>query len=132
MPSVGKEERGQTVKPVINGTEFGSITISGEVYEHDVVIRLSGEILKRKKKLSKKEYGTSHLVSKKEIKFIHEKGSKRIVVGTGQYDSLRLSDEAGEYLRKRKCVVIARPTPEAIQMFNDSAPGTIGLFHVTC
>ncbi len=39
------------MRPAIEGTEFGSITISGERYDHDVVIRLSGEVKKRKKKL---------------------------------------------------------------------------------
>jgi hypothetical protein len=43
---------GQVVK--IESTEFGSITIDGKTYPFDVVIRLSGEIIKRKKKLSKK------------------------------------------------------------------------------
>ena len=38
----------------IEGTTFGTITIDGKTYEHDVIIRLSGEIVKRKKKLSKK------------------------------------------------------------------------------
>ena len=41
----------------INHTEFGEITIDGKTYEHDVIIRLSGEIVKRKKKLSKRLYG---------------------------------------------------------------------------
>ena len=50
----------------IEGTTFGTITIDGKTYEHDVVIRLSGEIVKRKKKLSKKYYGTSHVLSKDE------------------------------------------------------------------
>lgn len=44
----------------MEGTQFGSITIDGTTYNHDVVIRLSGEVGKRKKKLSKREYGTSH------------------------------------------------------------------------
>jgi hypothetical protein len=44
----------------IEGTTFGTITIDGRTYEHDVIIRLSGEVVKRKKKLSKKYYGTSH------------------------------------------------------------------------
>ena len=48
----------------IEGTTFGTITIDGKTYEHDVVIRLSGEVVKRKKKLSKKYYGTSHVLSK--------------------------------------------------------------------
>jgi hypothetical protein len=50
----------------IEGTTFGTITIDGKTYEHDVVIRLSGEVVKRKKKLSKKYYGTSHMLSKDE------------------------------------------------------------------
>ena len=51
------------MKPSIADTEFGSITISGELYEHDVVIRLSRKVKKRKKKLSKAKFGTSHIVS---------------------------------------------------------------------
>jgi hypothetical protein len=47
----------------IEGTTFGTITIDGKTYEHDVIIRLSGEVVKRKKKLSKKNYGTSHVLS---------------------------------------------------------------------
>ena len=36
----------------IENTTFGSITVDGKTYEHDVLIRLSGEVVKRKKKLS--------------------------------------------------------------------------------
>jgi hypothetical protein len=50
----------------IERTTFGTITIDGKTYEHDVIIRLSGDVVKRKKKLSKKYYGTSHVVSKDE------------------------------------------------------------------
>ncbi|MCK1708307.1 MULTISPECIES: hypothetical protein [unclassified Bradyrhizobium] len=31
----------------IENTTFGAITIDGKTYEHDVVIRLSGEVVKR-------------------------------------------------------------------------------------
>ncbi len=44
----------------IEGTTFGTITIDGKTYGNDVIVRLSGEVVKRKKKLSKKYYGTSH------------------------------------------------------------------------
>ncbi len=33
----------------IEGTTFGTITIDGKTYEHDVIIRLSGEVVKREK-----------------------------------------------------------------------------------
>ena len=39
----------------IDCTEFGSITINGT--SHDILISMSGEVSKRKKKLSKKYYG---------------------------------------------------------------------------
>ena len=34
----------------IERTTFGTITIDGKTYEHDVIIRLSGEVARRKKK----------------------------------------------------------------------------------
>jgi len=116
----------------IESTEFGSITIDGKKYEYDVVIRLSGEIEKRKKKLSKRLYGTSHVVSKDEAKFVYEDGCRELVLGTGQDDNVRLSKEAAEYFDKKECKVIAQPTPDAIETFNRSKKGTMGLFHVTC
>jgi hypothetical protein len=51
------------MQPRIDRTQFGSITIDGKVFEHDVLIRLGGQVEKRKKKLSKAVYGTSHTVS---------------------------------------------------------------------
>jgi hypothetical protein len=56
----------------IESTTFGAITIDRKTYEHDVVIRLSGEVVKRKTKLSKKLYGTSHVLSKDEVKFLFD------------------------------------------------------------
>ena len=47
----------------IERTTFGTITIDGKTYEHDVIIRLSGEVARRKKQLSKKYFGTSHVLS---------------------------------------------------------------------
>jgi len=47
------------MRPQINGTKFGAITINGDVLDHDVVIRLNGKV----KKLSKAIYGTSHIIS---------------------------------------------------------------------
>jgi hypothetical protein len=120
------------MKPSIDGTEFGSITISGELYEHDVVIRLSGNVKKRKKKLSKAKYGTSHKVSLEEAKHIFEAGAKRLLVGTGQSGCVELSDEAAEYFRKHGCSVQLLPTPQAITAWNAAKGAVIGMFHVTC
>ena len=112
----------------IEGTTFGSITIDGKTYEHDVIIRLSGEVMKRKKKLSKNYYGTSHMVSKDEAKFVFEKGCEELILGSGQMGNVRLSPEADAYFVKKELL----PTPEAQRAFNESRAKKIGLFHVTC
>src|SRR5215831_7725625 len=87
----------------IEGTTFGTITIDGKTYEHDVIIRLSGEVVKRKKKLSKKYYGTSHVLSKDEAKFVFESGCEQLILGSGQMGNVRLSPEAEAYFAKKGC-----------------------------
>jgi hypothetical protein len=120
------------MKPRIDRTAFGSITIDGATFEHDVIIRLSGQIKRRKKKLSKAVYGTSHVVSRAEAKHVYEKGTKRLIVGSGQEGNVRLSDEATDYFKRKHCEVELLPTPEAIRAWNEAEGDAISLFHVTC
>jgi hypothetical protein len=116
----------------IERTAFGSITVDGKTYDHDVIIRLSGEVVKRKKKLSKKYYGTSHVISKDEAKFVLEKGCKQLILGCGQMGNVHLSPEAQVYFDEKGCEVLLLPTLEAILRFNGSHARKAGLFHVTC
>jgi hypothetical protein len=92
----------------------------------------SGEVVKRKKKLSKKYYGTSHVLSKDEAKFVFERGCKQVILGSGQIGNVHLSPEAEAYFAKKGCKVLLQRTPEAIGAFNRSHAKKIGLFHVTC
>jgi hypothetical protein len=116
----------------IDRTEFGSITIDGKIYDHDVIIDLSGGVTKRKKRLSKEKYGTSHIISKAEAKAIFEKGCELLIIGAGQEGNVRLSEEAEDYFKKHGCTVVLRRTPEAIDAFNRSREHKIALMHVTC
>ncbi len=120
------------MKPRIDSTTFGSITIAGEVFEHDVLIRLNGDIEKRKKKLSKAVFGTSHVVSLAEAEYVYENGAQRLIVGAGQSGLVTLSAEAAAFFREHKCQVELWPTPKAIQAWNEAGGAAIGLFHVTC
>src|SRR5205809_5614028 len=118
------------MKPSIDQTTFGSMTIEGSVFEHDVLIRLSGQVKKRKKKLSKAIYGTSHILSLDEAKYVYRQGIERLLIGTGQYDNVRLSDEAADYFKRKHCPVDLEPTPTAIQTWNEAKGDIVGLFHV--
>ena len=119
-------------RPRCDATGFGWIEIDGERYEHDVLIRLGGKIKKRKKRLSKRIYGTSHTISLDEAKHVCEKGAGTLIIGAGQYDNVRLSPEAEEYLARHRCDVCTLPTPEALRAWNEGPADAVGLFHVTC
>src|SRR5437588_9396165 len=101
------------MNPHIDQTTFGSITIEGTAFEHDVLIRLNGQVKKRKKKLSKEVYGTSHTISLAEAKQVYEKSAERLLIGSGQYDNVRLSDEAADYFQRKQCKADLLPTPKA-------------------
>ena len=120
------------MRPRIDGTEFGSITIDGLKIEHDVLISLSGEIKKRKKNLSKAVFGTSHTISLQEAEYIFEKGTEQLVIGSGQNGMVNLSKEASEYFKKKEVRVDLSPTPKAVHKWNRATGPTVGLFHVTC
>jgi hypothetical protein len=120
------------MKPAIDKTKFGSITIEGNVYERDVLIRLDGQVKKRRKKLSKAVYGTSHTISLDEAKHVYDKGAERLIIGAGQYGLVGLSDEAADYFRRKECQVELLPTKEAIRAWNEAEGAVIALFHVTC
>src|SRR5205823_2896027 len=124
--------RSNDMKPNIDETEFGSITIEGKVFEYDVVIGQDGEVRKRKKKLSKAVYGTSHMISLDEARHIYEEGAKGLIIGTGQYDNVRLSDEAADYFTHKHWRVEMLPTSKAIRTWNKATGRLVGLFHITC
>ena len=128
------EEELEAKKEVtIEESGFGYIVIDGRRYERDVVIRPSGKVTKRKKKLSKKRHGTPHRVSAEEMEaVIGDRTPSVLVVGTGQTGGLSLGDDAVSWLEKRGISVRALPTPEAIETFGRAEGKKMAFLHVTC
>ena len=118
--------------PHIQGTSFGSITIGEQTYRHDVLIRLDGQVKRRKKKLSKAIYGTSHMVSLDESRHIYQEGAGRLIFGTGQFGLAKLSDKAVEFFKEMGCQVESLPTPDALEAWNQAEGALIAVFHITC
>lgn len=116
------------MNPRIDGTAFGSITVSGRRYDHDVVIRLDGIVQRRCKAVS----GTSHELSSAEAERLVEGGAERVIVGSGQHGVLNVCEEASSCLAKKGCSVDIFPTPRAIEVWNSAEGAVVGLFHVTC
>ncbi|MEU7867329.1 MTH938/NDUFAF3 family protein [Dactylosporangium sp. NPDC049140] len=122
------------MKPHIDGTRFGSITVDGTVFNHDVIIRPDGRVKKRKKKLSRAVYGTSHTISRQEARYVYKQaaGADRLIVGSGQDGNVTLSPEAAAYLKRKNCRVRLVPTPKVTNVWNRMKGTAVGLFHVTC
>lgn len=118
--------------PTINSTSFGSITIEGVKYSHDVLIRLDGEVSKRKKKLSKELYGTSHKISLAEAQHIYEEGAETLLIGSGMFNRVHFSEEAETFFKEKGVEVVLAATSKAIKLLNKIEGKNIGLFHVTC
>jgi len=120
------------MNPKIRHTSFGSIQIGDEIYDHDVFISLDGSINKRKKKLSKEVFGTSHVISLAEAEFIYEDGIDILILGCGLMDRVKLSDEARYFFEKHRIKTYLEPTPKAADRWNETNGKIIGLFHITC
>jgi len=122
------------VKPLIEATQFGSITLGGVVCDHDVLVRPDSTVKRRKKKLSKAVYGTSHTISVAEAKYVYGQGegAEKLIIGGEQYGRVELSAEAAEYLARKRCEVVLLPTPKVIASWNEATGRVIALFHVTC
>ena len=120
------------MKPKINSTSFGLIEVKRKIFEHDILIRMDGQVEKRRKKLSKKIYGTSHKVSLAEAKYIYDKGAEKLIIGTGQTGYVKLSKKARTFFEDEDCKAKLLPTPKAIKLWNKSKGKVIAMFHVTC
>ncbi len=116
----------------IESAAFVSIAVDGKAYGHGVIVSLSGEAIERDKVLSRKHYGTSHVIPEEEAKFVYEKGCEQAVIGSRQMGKVEPSPEAAAYFAKMGCEVLLRPTPEASGLFNGPGARKVGLFHVTC
>lgn len=107
--------------PVIEDFAFGKTVIVDNTCDHDVVIRLS-----------KKHFGTCHIIFLEEAEFLCEKGMDEIITGAWMRDSIILLPGAENFFYQNNCLILKAPTPEAIEISNISKAGENGLFPVTC
>ena len=120
------------MKPTLTGTGFGWIDVNDQRISHDILVNLDGKVKKRKKKLSKDIYGTSHMISLVEAEHIYQEEADILVIGAGQFGRVRLSPEAAAFFQEKDCQVDIYPTTRAISIWNESDGKVIGLFHITC
>jgi hypothetical protein len=110
--------------------QFGSVTIDGVTYTHDVVID-RGRVAKRKKKPSKKfreEFGHTPVSVGEKLPW----KCRRLIIGTGNYGSLPVMDDVKREARRRKIELVIIPTHDAIIAMAKKPEDTNAILHVTC
>jgi hypothetical protein len=111
----------------INSTSFGSITINGRKYEHDVIIT-RGKIREARTQIR-------HLISKKEFDILAKKKPEVIIIGNDQYSAMKIDEEVKNLAKERNVELMVLPTPQAIKKFNEltKAKRSVAAYlHVTC
>ncbi|MBZ9572706.1 hypothetical protein KJA17_00710 [Patescibacteria group bacterium] len=114
---------------------FGSITIDGKTYTHDVEVRWTGEVLEWWRK-------ESHVIDVEDIKRALEQNPEVMVIGTGESGLARVTEETKKEIEEKGIKLIVDVTEEAVKTFNiikeesEEEEGkktkVIGIFHLTC
>ena len=115
---------------MIESYKFGSIMIDGKEYTSDVIVL-------PKKVIDNWWRKEGHILYMEDLKEIIEQKTKPevLVVGTGYYGIMKISPEVENALKSQKTELIAQPTREACQTFNEllkSNRRVAGAFHLTC
>ena len=109
---------------------FGSITIDGVTYTHDIVID-RGRVAKRKKKPSKKfreNFGHTPISVEEKLPW----KCRRLIIGTGNYGSLPVMEDVKDEARRRKIELLILPTNEAVAALVKEPKDTNAVLHITC
>lgn len=120
---------------MIEEYKFGEITVDGKIYNHDIEIRWTGEVLKWWR-------GKGHVIDIDDIRRAIEQNPDTIVIGTGESGAAKVTEGAQNFIREKGIKLIIDMTEQATRTFNiiceesEEEEGeqdkTIGLFHLTC
>jgi len=120
---------------MIEDYNFGSITIDGETYNHDVQVFWTGQVFDWWRK-------ESHAIDVEDVIDVVEQNPESMVIGTGESGMAEVTEAAKKFIVSRGIKLFVDHTEQAVKTFNirqeDSQEENgkpekvIGLFHLTC
>lgn len=113
---------------MIEEYHFGSIKINGKIYNNDVEVLWTGEVLPWR-------FKERHVIDVEEVKKAVEKNPEIIIIGTGESGMAEVTEEAKKEIKSKRIELIIETTGKAIEIFNknfETQKKVIGLFHLTC
>ena len=117
----------------IDSLNFGTITIDKKKYwMRDVLIFPDGTVQRRK---LGRWLAHHHSYTKEDIEDLISAGTELIVVGTGLFSGVKVTDEIREYSKNTMCEIIDLPSRQAIEKINEQSnldKKTGALIHMLC
>lgn len=120
---------------MIEEYKFGSITVDGKVYRHDIGLNWAGDIFDWPRI-------DAHIIDIEDIIDALDQEPKTIVIGTGEQGMAQVTDRAKKEIERRGIELVIDKTEQATRTFNirkdesfeeeGAQEKVIGLFHVTC
>lgn len=109
----------------INSSNYGSITVDNETYNHDIFILPSGKVEER-------EYG--HTFTKDQIEHLLKENPEIVFIGKGTSGLASLSNDARALLESKGVKIIEADTPDMKDKFNELAKTkrVSAIIHITC
>ncbi|MFQ6129892.1 MAG: MTH938/NDUFAF3 family protein [Candidatus Hadarchaeaceae archaeon] len=110
----------------IDSTSFGSITVGGKHYTHDVWIFADGSIRRRDR---------NHEFTLDELDLLLDGGPEIVIVGTGQSGCVEIDEDVVREAGRRGIKIISDVTPNALKQYNEAVKAkrkVAGAFHTTC
>ncbi len=114
---------------MIDSYQFGRIIIDKIPYDHDVII-LPDHV---QSNWWRKEGHKLHLVDIQKEMDITQPQS--LVVGTGKFGMMKVSQDLKDYLEKHDIELFAKLTEKAVKIYNRiilCKANVVGVFHLTC
>jgi len=111
---------------MIEGYEFGKIVVDGETYTNDILILPNKKILAWWR-------GSGHKVVNQDLEKVYEQKPEVLIIGTGRYGVMRVTDEVYEYCASLNIRLIVKDTVSAIETYNrEASKSKAAGFHLTC
>ncbi|MFH1710187.1 MAG: Mth938-like domain-containing protein [bacterium] len=112
---------------MIDGYEFGEITVDGKIYHHDVII-YKDKVDDSWRRIE------GHRISLGDVAQILDKKPEILVIGTGADGVMAVPEKVKAEIEAKGIAVIINRTGDACEKYNELAPSknVIAALHLTC
>ena len=115
---------------LVESYSFGRVRVSGKEYSRDVIVAPDAVL---DEQWWRRE---GHALYVEDIlRYVESYKPSVVVVGTGYYGVMKVSEEVKAYLREKGIELIALDTRRAVEEYNKRAERgerVLGAFHLTC